>query len=188
MPAAGSVIVTGLSETVRNIRGLMRLEVQQQLSREMDAAAQPIVIGAKANIMAQDAIRSGALFDSMISVAKVAPNRGKISVIIGPKKQRVTSSRITGKQSRKAAVYKVGGRFAIPAKYAHLVEFGTKPHSYQMRTRQGIESFAHPGSRAKPVLGPSFDAQSPSLLAEIGAAAGRVVEQQAQAAKAGKHS
>lgn len=181
-----SVTVTGLAKTVRSIRGLMRFEVQQRLSREMDEAAQPIIIGAKANIMAQDAIRSGALFDSIVSVAKVNPNRQRISVIIGPKKQRIVSDSVTGKQSRRAAVYKVGGRYAMPAKYAHLVEFGTKPHPYQMRTLKGIESFAHPGSRARPFLGPSFDAASPSLLGDIGAAAGRVVEW--EAAQAGKSS
>ena len=185
MPASSSVTISGLVETIRSIRGLMRYEVQERLAREMDKAAQPILVAAKANIIAQDAIRSGSLFDAMVTVGKVAPNKGKISVIIGPKKQRVTSSSITGKKGRRAAIYKVGGRYAIPAKYAHLVEFGTKPHPYQMRTRQGIESFMQPGSRAKPFLGPAFDAASPGLIEGFGAAAGRVIEWEAkQAAKA----
>lgn len=187
MPTARSVTVTGLAETIRSIRGLMRYEVQKRLAREMDVAAQPILMGAKAALQAQGAVRSGALLDAMVTVPKVMPNKGRISVIIGPKKQRTVTSKITGKQSQRAALYMVNGRAAIPAKYAHLVELGTRPHPYQMRTRKGIESFMHPGGKAKPFLGPSFDAAAPGLLAEIGAAAGRVIEEQAAmaASKAG---
>jgi hypothetical protein len=187
MPAARSVTMTGVAETIRSIRGLMREDVQRQISRELDAVAQPIMVQAKANVMTQDAIRTGGLFDSIVTVPKINPNKGTISVIIGPKKQRAVANAVTGKTRRRAAVYKFGSKQALPAKYAHLVEFGTKPHAYQMRTRKGIESFMHPGTRAKPFLGPAFDAASPGMVGEIGAAAGRIVEKQAKAlASAGK--
>ncbi len=184
MQPARAVTVTGLAETIRSIRGLMRYEVQQQLSREMGFIAEPIALAARANIMQQGIIRSGALFDSLVTVPKVNPNRGTISVIIGPKKQRAVKSETTGRTKSKAAVYRVGNKFVMPAKYAHLVELGTRAHAYQIRTRKGIVTKMHPGARGKPFLGPAFRMAEGGLIEAIGAAAGAVVEAQArQAAK-----
>lgn len=174
MPAAGTVTVTGLADTIRSIRGLMRLEVQQRIARAIDTVAQPIMLQARGNLVQSGAVRSGALMDALVTVPKVNPNRGRISVIIGPKKQRINASG----QSR-AKVYKVGSRNAIPAKYAHLVELGTRPHTYRMRTRRGIESFLHHGSRAKPFLGPAFAMAEGTILDGIGAEVGAIIEAQA---------
>lgn len=182
MPSAGNVTMTGLPETIRALRGLMRMEVQEQISREIDSVARPVIVQAKANIIGQDAIRTGGLFDSMITVPKINPLKETISVIAGPGKRKTVVSMVTGKRSQMAATYKNGKRTEKPSKYAHLVEFGTRPHVFQVRTRKGIESFAHPGARARPFLGPAFDVAAPTMTDDIGRAVGRVIEAQATAA------
>jgi hypothetical protein len=96
---------------------------------------------------------------------------------------------LTGKSRTLAAIYQgANGRFSKPAQYAHLIEFGVRPHAYEKRTRKGIESFMHPGFGPSPFLQPAWDAASPTLLAEIGNAAGRIVERQAAQVAAGKQS
>lgn len=77
------------------------------------------------------------------------------------------SIRISGGAKRGGYVYsqvKVGGNKKGDAFYAHMVEFGTKPHEIKPKSAPSLflagllrSTVKHPGARAKPFMRPAFD-------------------------------
>jgi len=179
MPAAGNVTVSGKNEAIRKLRGLLRVSTQQEIGNAIQFAAGPMLRDARSNVVSVQAVRSGALRDSIIAVSKINPNKETIRTIVGPDKRKVRIG-----QPRMSAYTnpRMIAPIARPSKYAHLVEFGTSPHPYRMRTRKGIESFTHPGTRPKPFLGPAFAANSESFIPNVGRIIGDIVERKASEA------
>lgn len=67
-----------------------------------------------------------------------------------------------------SASVKVGGKHkGVDAWYAHLVEYGTRPHKILPKTQGGAMQFGgiqtrsvdHPGTRARPFMRPAVDAK-----------------------------
>lgn len=145
--------------------------VRERIARKaLDAAAKPIVAAAKAKVPR----RFGALKASLGVVhRKYSP---VVVAIIGAKRGFMASSR--GKKLASK------GKYAEPAFYAHLVEFGTKPHALgegSIRVRRSTRTVngrrqvielgpgpqhgrMHPGARPKPFLRPAWDANKQNCL------------------------
>jgi HK97 gp10 family phage protein len=71
---------------------------------------------------------------------------------------------------------KVGGKVkGVDAWYAHLVEFGTRPHVIKPKQQGGALQFGgittrsvqHPGTRARPFMRPAVDAKFPEAVEAI---------------------
>lgn len=115
------------------------------------------------NIM-RAALRAGAAEFRAAAKANVPVESGalrrSIKVSTGSKKGRVT------------AKLKVGGRLAP---HAHLVEYGTKPHTITAAQGGGltvggniVSSVDHPGARPRPFMRPAFDTKPPAAIAAVG--------------------
>jgi HK97 gp10 family phage protein len=131
--------------------------------RELDRLLQTLPVKMERNIM-RGALRSGA------------------KVVLDEVKQRIpedtgqlrASARITTRY-RKGTVtasVKVGN---FVAWYAHLVEFGTRPHVIRPRNPGGAMRFGnvetrsvdHPGTRARPFMRPAADASLNEAIAAV---------------------
>jgi hypothetical protein len=103
------------------------------------------------------------------------------SVYIEKKRHRVSVQAIKNQRRDKSGRFmKASGAsartvFVSPRSTAHLVEFGTKPHSYKKRA--GI----HPGARAKPFMRPALDSKGDAAIAKFGEVIG--IELTKEAAK-----
>lgn len=108
--------------------------------------------------------------------------RAGAAVFLAEVKQRIPvlrgalrdSARITtrAKGSEVSASVKVGNRQAW---YAHLVEFGTRPHVIKPKNAGGTMQFGgitarsvdHPGTRARPFMRPTADDKTPEAIAAV---------------------
>lgn len=122
--------VRGASELAQAFREMGRNPTVTGRRKARRAAATVIQNAAKANLVANDSVETGALLASL-SVAEDDQRRNR--TIMGPRRG------------------KVKGR--IPSAYSHLVEFGTAPH-WQPNRFGGI---MHPGARPKPWLRPAYE-------------------------------
>jgi len=115
------------------------------------------------NIM-RAALRAGAAEFRTAAKANVPVESGalrrSIKVSTGTKNGRVT------------ARLKVGGKLAP---HAHLVEYGTKPHTITAPQGGGltvggnvVSSVDHPGARPHPFMRPAFDTKPPAAIAAVG--------------------
>lgn len=94
--------------------------------------------------------------------------QGRIPVSSG---DLLASARITSraKGAEVTASVKVGNRIAW---YAHLVEFGTRPHTITPKKAGGALQFGgittksveHPGTRARPFMRPALDSVLPAMI------------------------
>ncbi len=114
--------IDGLAETVQQMESLPPKFTRAILRKIMPKAVKPVVAAAKKNALKYK--ESGLLAKSMgkKTVTYKHAKTWKIVVVIGPRRGF--------KQKVRRAVFG-GSRLvqADPANYAHLVEFGTKPHS-----------------------------------------------------------
>lgn len=104
--------------------------------------------------------------------ARVPVRHGDLKRSIGAKRQaRSRSQSLTdtiGARSRKRVV---NGKPVNPANYAHIVEFGSKPHAIfpksggLLSTPVGLRPFVqHPGARPQPFMRPAWRASGPRAL------------------------
>lgn len=131
--------------------------------RELDRLLQTLPVKMERNIM-RGALRSGAVIirDEIKRRAPVDSGALRDSI-------RVTTRAKKGTVSASA---KVGNRVAW---YAHLVEFGTRPHVIVPRRQGGAMQFGgvetrlvqHPGIQGRPFVRPAGDSATPSALAEV---------------------
>jgi HK97 gp10 family phage protein len=124
------------------------------LTGAVRAAAKPIVDDAKARCP----VRFGALRESIGLAVRFYSRSGTAVAVIGPRVEYKAS----GKGGK---MFAVKGK-VIPANYAHLVEYGTRPHaigkgSQLERTTASTKGrqtgLMHPGAKAQPFLRPAFD-------------------------------
>lgn len=140
--------------------------------------------------MSQENITGGAALDALLQSlpAKMETNvmrsalRAGAAVYLAQVKQNIpvkqgflrASARITTKKNRDGSVsasVKVGNRLAF---YAHMVEFGTRPHTIAPRTgRLQINgqfvagTVEHPGTSPHPFMRPAADAKFTAAVAAV---------------------
>jgi len=129
----------------------------------LDALLQSLPAKMEQNVM-RSALRAGAA----VYLREVKQN---IPVEHGPLRQ---SARITTKKNRDGSVsasVKVGNSRAF---YAHMVEFGTRPHviapragSLQIGGQFVAGAVQHPGARPHPFMRPAADAQFSAAVAAV---------------------
>lgn len=133
---AGDIEIKGASELQRILK-----ELPEKLER----------------VVMRGALRAGAVEIQREAKALAPVDSGKLR----------DSIRISGGVKRGAYVYsqvKVGGVKKGDAFYAHMVEFGTKPHEIKPKSAPSLflagilrASVKHPGARARPFMRPAFD-------------------------------
>lgn len=153
-----SFSLTGDKKMVDMLRRFGGIVDVDNLNRVMKKAAKPIVDAARSGVTR----RTGLLKKSIGSKEKKYASGVHVSVI-GVRKDvvGVTTNERTGKTIK-----------VLPYKYAHLVEFGTRPHK--------IGSGKHPGAAAKPFLGPAFEEHKGEAVGIIESEIRQQIEKAAQ--------
>ena len=144
MARAASVKVSGLKEIDRALKGLGRDGAMRALKSATGKAATIISRAARDN--ARKVRDTGLLAKSMGKRTKTYKRTGTVAVVVGPRIE------VQGVDSR--------GRKRWPHKYAHLVEYGTKPHTIQSDKNMPVNenenifrrSVMHPGSPPRPLM------------------------------------
>ena len=153
MANRSAIDLTG-ADQLKKVLSAFEVKVQKKLLRKAVAkASRPMVKEARKN--ARKIKESGLLAASMGVRIKRYPKSMSYVAVIGPR---------TGFKSKKRN--SLSGQRALrnPSNYAHLVEFGTRPHEISSENRSMIiggiyikGAIKHPGSRPKPFLRPAFD-------------------------------
>lgn len=128
----------------------------------MRRATKRMAKAAKANLVSEGAVDTKSLMNAIDS--KVSQYAYAVVGIIGPRTRQVRDKKSGQKVLSKygQSAQNRGDKFAHY--YAHLVEFGAKPHSLAKGASakkgklQGAGSM-HPGARKKPFMRPAFDAE-----------------------------
>jgi HK97 gp10 family phage protein len=123
-------------------------------------AMQPVVADARANA---EAIKDTGLLAKSIGLKSVPYNRaGVVVTIVGPRNEvweETEVEREVDMFGEKRVIKTTEIRW--PAKYAHLVEFGTQPHALGKGStiRKGEQKgpWMHPGAKEKPFLRPALE-------------------------------
>lgn len=122
----------------------------------------------EANVL-RGALRAGAkpILEAAKSAAPVGEpsetNRKRYKLYAGALRDSIRiSGRIDKRNGKVTASVKAGGKTKSGADvfYAHMVEFGTKPHI--------IGDGTHPGVQARPFMRPALDAQSGAAIVAVG--------------------
>lgn len=156
--------IQGLAEVVATLKGLPA-KLQRKIMRKALSKATKGTVAAARRLVPRE---TGLLKKSIGRKVVTYKESGVLVVVIGPRKgfRQDVTRRGRGKPS-----------IADPVNYAHLVEFGTKPHSLlkgaSSRGRlkkatadlvaRGIGKI-HPGAKARPFLRPAFDQTKGQIL------------------------
>lgn len=144
--------------------------------------------------MTQETITGGRALDDLLRTlpAKMHKNimrsalRAGAAVILDEVKQNIpkdtgalaSTARIStrAKGGEVSASAKVGGKYkGVDAWYAHLVEFGTRPHVIKPKTQGGALQFggiqtrlvSHPGIQGRPFMRPAADTKFTEAVAAV---------------------
>lgn len=164
MPTAKMrITLTGDTELIKSLESLGEKVYKRVIAKATRKAFAPVVKTAKAR-----APRETGLLAKSIGVKQKAYARsGRIVTIVGPRTgfaQDVTVNTPFGPKKVRRD----------PAKYAHLVEFGTAPHATAaLASRKDATGFDiamqsgddHPGAAPKPFMRPAFDANEARAVA-----------------------
>lgn len=164
MPPTANGHVLGLAELQRNL---------ESLGIKVAPAASRRALYTGATIFRDEARRLVPVESGALRKAIVAETRGSFAA--GVRKPyayyaRVSISRrafVRGRGGKARRIRKVAGDQAYergeiyPRNYAHLVEFGTRPHSVapgaKLSNPASQRPMFHPGARARPFMRPAFD-------------------------------
>lgn len=130
------------------------MNIQRRVTKKaMPKATRVMVVAAKLNLRAAKLEGTGALIKSIDSKVK-RYRSGNIVGIIGPSAE-------PGRQRKSET-----GDNRKPSKYAHLIEFGTKPHYMASAAFAGIvvKAFQHPGTKGVRFLTRAFDSHKGKTL------------------------
>ena len=135
MPFVVQAKIEGLEDVLSRLAAIQASVAKKLLKKAINGGTRTVLRAAKAAVPR----KSGLLRRSLGRSVSVDRHTGAVTGTVGPRKgygEQVTRD----------------GRsiYSDPIKYAHLVEFGTRPHGY--RTRKG----QHPGAKAYPFLGPAW--------------------------------
>ena len=164
---ANSIRFDGIGDA-RLALSTLKKAVQNRVTRmAMMTAIRPIAREAK-RLAPRD---SGLLRRAIGPVVRTYPTTGHTVGLVGVRtgfKETVARRMWPEGTQGKNVVYRVAMRPADPAKYVHLVEFGTKPHtlgqgsSLRKQTQLGA---AHPGTTGTRFLSRAWDASRGAFLA-----------------------
>lgn len=179
-PVVIKYTTSGVPELYEQLRKADVKIARQAMRKAIAKSLKPILADAKANV-AED---TGTLKEALGQ--KIKAYKGGLSVtgIAGPRYDKVSKrSKKPPKPKKFARVVQRGGKSVelIPAKYAHLVEKGTRPHALgkgsqipstneARRARQKNLSQTgriHPGAKAQPFMGPALQKNKTLLNAEM---------------------
>lgn len=162
--------VLGVEKVIARLNYLAKRGTRSRiLRRAVSKASTPIMQDARRGA----AKETGALKLSMGRRMRTYPS-GTVLAIVGP---RTGFKRVgRGKKGTRKADARLMGKFMaagrkgkprLPHKYAHLVEFGTRPHAlgkgsrHPANVRRGEKPIQHgrmhPGARPKPFMRPAWD-------------------------------
>lgn len=150
--------------------------------------------------------RSGKLRASIGISAKLKNNAGAAAFAAARRGGADLAGAVQAKRTAQTAAKAGGSTVEVyvgpsgkPARMAHLVEFGTKPHKIRARSGAGMlaiwggnpaavvartASVNHPGSRPQPYMRPAFEGTAQAVLGNIGEAMRRrLAEASARAAR-----
>lgn len=154
----------GVAELYRKLREIDAKVAKQTMRKGITQANRLILKAAKAFVSTE----SKTLKKSLGSKVKVMKGGNVVVGIIGPRKDA------KGKPPKYRRQVKVKGRFGMrtqirnPVKYAHLVEFDTRPHTlgkhstlvrkWRGKTTKLVQhGVKHPGTKAQPFLRPALE-------------------------------
>lgn len=161
MPKVVGTIVLGLKEVVDVLNTLPDKIANRAVKRALYSGGGVIRDNARGRVP----IRTGALRKSIVVEGSKAPARNQLAVkvTIARKAFRMFEGQITVRKKKPGdRAYRVGDIY--PRNYAHLVEWGTKPHALGRGSKRkyaivGMQTGPwHPGSAPKPYLRPAFEA------------------------------
>lgn len=119
--------------------------------------------------ISRGALRAGAVVLQEEAMARAPVEDGRLR----------ESIRVAAGAKRNGVVYaqvRAGGRKKGDAFYAHMVEYGTKPHEIKPRKFKSLfiagvfrKIVQHPGAKARPFLRPAFDAKAGEAVDAIAA-------------------
>jgi len=146
--------VKGLNELQRFLEQLSAKMEANVMRAALRAASKPILNAAKANVPVGEPSRKGA------RVYKLYQGVLRDSIRV--------SSRIDSRTGKITASVKAGGKVrgsGANVFYAHMVEFGTRPHSL---AKNGKGEINHPGVTPRPFMRPALDANAPAAVVAAG--------------------
>lgn len=151
-----AVAKAGFSLDISGIDHLLTLAKQRQIAaKAVKKGAKLIQSAAKAGAPRRK--RSGTLRRSI--GVKAVKGKGTSAYAAVGARRKVEKMVSVGKRGRKVKT--------VPSKYAHLVEYGTRPHTLgkdsKLTRKDGSgeekqHGKRHPGAKAKPFLRPAFEA------------------------------
>lgn len=146
---SSKLLITGDGALIQALKSLDRKIARKTIRKAITKAVKPIRVAYKANVP----VKHGWLKKAVGSKVKTGRG-GKVSGIIGARSdlEAVVPDERTGKP-----------RKIRPAKYQHLVEFGTRPHTIKVGKRR----IKHPGSAGSHPLGRAFQAHAQTAMTII---------------------
>jgi HK97 gp10 family phage protein len=129
-----SIRIRGLYEAIAAFAALPQV-YREELNIGTAATTTAVEVGAKAHVVASPSIRTRALLTHITSQMNTSTGRGRIGVAQGGVTYTVERKGTTRHRAR------IVIRRAVPSKYAHFVEFGTK--------HMPAEPFLIPSARAQ---------------------------------------
>lgn len=160
--------ITGLAKVLERLARFKSQSVRNRILRPaLQAATKPLLDRARANVP----VDQGWLRRSLGRRTQTYRQSGVVMVLVGPRTGWQRNKK-TGQRKLTAYGAKLRGKTKQrPTQYAHLVEFGTRPHSVargaRLKKKKGRTSKPHPGARPRPFLQPAFDALKESMAARL---------------------
>lgn len=191
----GEKNVKGLDQLLNKLQHLAKKTTRTGIARKaLHKAMAPVQKKAKQKLVDNKSIETGLLKLSIGRRIRVYSQSGTVVAIVGPRTGFKRMGR--GRKSRKGTVKSLyakmmehgkNGRPRMPSKYAHLVEFGTRPHTVgkgdrhpaNVRRNEKAKQTGpmHPGARAKPFIRPAWDENRQASLATLAHEVGAGIEQ-----------
>lgn len=162
-------VVFGMGEVLQGFETL-KLSVRNKLTKRAIRPGMKI-IGDEARRLAP--VRYGHLKKAIVwSVDRKQKTKDTITGKVTISAQKFVagvskSGRPTWRRAKKGETLNVG-EFQFPRAYAHLVEFGTRPHSLKKRgSKEEGEGAQHPGSTPSPFIRPAYQTKREAAVRAI---------------------
>lgn len=138
MPSAMKMV--GSDALIRRLN-FLDLKIKKKIAGAvLNRAATPVLTAARRGAPEQ----TGLLKKSLVKISRSYRGGEMNLVVIGPESKFKGTGMVDGRPVKR-----------WPAKTAHLVEFGTKPH--RQPKHWWFRNTGHPGATAKPFLEPAFE-------------------------------
>ncbi len=172
-----SIEISGLEEWAEALRALKRSGVNRVIRRAVNAASTPILKAMRRHARARDKTDTGALGKSIGRVIRTNRRTGKTRAYVGPLKGYELTGEV--KDRRKGRRGKMRKVTRMPRRYAHLLEYGARPHDIAIKTKSGKEiRYKHPGMQPEPFVRPAFDESKDAAVAAFAKVMGEGIDKE----------